>query len=848
MNKLKRVIALGLAAVMTISMAGCSNSKGDGEKVASDPKLAKQYVFRYKDLNVASTENTNVFASRKDGDVLEFLTITYDWSYSGNNQSMSFISMKTDGSDLKTVELDIPKNSSTGDDGSDDDMQIFYGAGPVGEPVKADPIADDPDDEGDYEEGDYFDGDYYDSDYSPENYSYENYYYSNACIAKDGVYATCNHYKESFENGEYQSVNETTVSCWDKNNGSLLFTVPIDMTKYQNEDSYSYLSRIFAMKDGKIGVLVTGDQSGFFVVDKDGAVSDLKKVTADKDIFGKDPNFAEKPDGTLYVTYYGDDWNKMYLRTFDPSNLSFGQEYEVPKMARNSGFYNFAVGADKDIVYSNSEGVYAFNLGDTEVTKIMDYVNSDLATYGIDNILFIDKDHFVASYYDPVEYRPCMSLFSYVKPEDIQDKKVLVYAGIWVDSDTKAQIIRFNKKSTDYRITIIDYDQYNSEDDYTAGYTKLNNDLIAGNIPDIIQLNGSMPVDSYVSKGLLADIDKLIQADPELSKLEYMDNVFEAFRVKGVLYRVVPSFNIRTWIGKKSLVGDRTSWNMADVKQAANKLVGDKSIFGLGMTREAFMENIMDYCGHDFVDLNTGKCSFDSQNFIDLLEYAKTLPTNEESDKGYDEEYWEHYWENYQSQYRENRTLLMELWLSDTYSVKYNVNGMIGEEVAFIGFPTESGSGSFVDADVTYAISAKSDNQEGAWEFLKLFLSEEYQMDDGNKYGYRSGFSVLKKLVRDQVNQTTERSYDIDENGEKIYYDDYYWINDEQFVIQPFTQAQADELFNFISGVKNSSYRDENIAKIISEEVQAFYSGSKSAKDAANMIQNRVQLYVQENR
>lgn len=841
MNKLKRVLAIGLAAIMTISMAACSNTKDDGDgaggkggkggSVAADPSLAKQYVFRYQDLDVASGDNTNIQAFRKNGDVLEILTMTYSWGPSGQDQSMSFITMKTDGSVVKTVDLSIPKSSSMGSD--DGEMQLFEGVGPMGEPVRPDPIAVDPD----------FEGEYYSDDYS-----YENFYYSQACLTNDGIYALCNHWKEAFIDGAYDSVNEMTITCWDRNDGSIRFNVPFDMSKYQNEDSYSYLSRMISMKDGQIGMIMSGDQNGIIIMDKNGSCSDLKKISADKDIFSKDPSFAEKSDGTLLVAYYSDDWSKMYLRSFDPSNLSFGTEYEVPKAARNSGFYNFTSDSEGNVIYANSEGVFKFNLGDTEVTKIMDYVNSDLATYSLDNLSFIDKEHFVATYYDPVDYHSCMALFTYVKPEDIQDKKVLVYAGIWVNSDVKAQIIRYNKKSTDYRITIIDYDQYNTDDDYTAGYTKLNNDLIAGNIPDIIQLDGSMPVESYVSKGMLADIDKMIQADPELSKQEYMDNVFDAFRVNGVLYRVVPSFNVRTWIGKKSMIGDRTSWTMADVKQVANKLVGDKSIFGLGMTRESFMDDIMDYCGHDFVDVNTGKCNFDSQNFIDLLEYAKTLPTNEESEKGYDDDYWEHYWETYQSQYRENRSLLMELYLSDTYNLKYNVNGMMGEEVSFIGFPTESGSGSFVDADVTFAISAKSKNQDGAWEFLKFFLSEEYQVNADSKYGYRNGFPILKKMVREQVNQTTEKSYWMDENGEKVYYDDTFWINDEEFKINPFTQAQADEVFNFICGVKNSSYRDENIAKIISEEVQAFYSGSKSAKDTANMIQNRAQLYVQENR
>ncbi len=41
---------------------------------------------------------------------------------------------------------------------------------------------------------------------------------------------------------------------------------------------------------------------------------------------------------------------------------------------------------------------------------------------------------------------------------------------------------------------------------------------------------------------------------------------------------------------------------------------------------------------------------------------------------------------------------------------------------------------------------------------------------------------------------------------------------------------------------------DEQIMNIISEETGAFFEGQKRAKDAADIIQNRVQIYVNENR
>ena len=836
----KRALALGMVFVMTLGAAGCNNGKGGdantpGGKngVAADPSLAKQYVYRCQDIDLGiDSSEMNITASRKAGDRVEFLIQSYDYSENGSGQKLQFVSVNDDGGDVKKTELkafSFGEGAGSGESTSDGSSDTATGKIVTDSVILPAPA--------DAEVGE-------DGEWS-EDYEVENTYYQSACLSEDAIYAVATYNKSTSKNGVYENVNKTYVCSWDKE-GKQLFSADYDMQKYQNDDTYSYISRMISMGDGKIALIMSGDQNGMAYVGKDGSVSEVKPFSGDKDVFSKDPAIAERPDGKLLVSYYSDDWTKQYLTVFDPATGNFGEEYSIPDSARYNGFYSFSAGIDKDVLFSSNEGVFGFNLGDKEATKIMDFVNSDLSTYSVNSIVPIDANNFVASYQDTVNYNTILAKFTYVKPEDIQDKKVLVFAGVYVDTNVKSQIIRFNKKDSEYRITIHDYSQYNTEDDYSAGFTKLNNDLIAGNVPDILALSEGMPVDSFINKGLFVDIGELIQNDPELSKLDYMENVFEAYKVNGKLYRVIPSFVLRTWIGKKSLVGDRASWTMNDVRQAAEQLNGDKSIFGMNMTRDNFLSVVMNYIGNDFFDVDTGKCNFDSKNFTEILEYAKTLPQSQDS--GYDEEYWQHYWETYQTQYRENRTLLMELYLSDFESMRYNVNGMMGEDVSYIGFPSDNGTGSVITLYNSYAIYAKSSNQDGAWKFLRTYLTEDYQKNEDYKYGYTGGLPVLKSLVRELVDKTMEKPYWTDENGEKHEYDDTFYINDQEIILQPFTKAQADTLYDFVCNVKTPSYYDENVMKIISEEVASFFSGSKSASDVANMIQNRVQLYVNENK
>ena len=139
-------------------------------------------------------------------------------------------------------------------------------------------------------------------------------------------------------------------------------------------------------------------------------------------------------------------------------------------------------------------------------------------------------------------------------------------------------------------------------------------------------------------------------------------------------------------------------------------------------------------------------------------------------------------------------------------------------------------------------ISAKSSCIEGAWEFARYFLTEEYQ-NSGEQYG----LSVLKSVFEEKAYLATEKPYWTDENGEKIEYDNTFWINDEEMVIEQFTKEQVNQIIEFVYSVDKGYYYNTDVQNIIMEESEAYFSGQKSAEDVAKIIQSRVQIYVDEN-
>ena len=410
-------------------------------------------------------------------------------------------------------------------------------------------------------------------------------------------------------------------------------------------------------------------------------------------------------------------------------------------------------------------------------------------------------------------------------------------AGNYINSSYKQRVIEFNRSNEEYRIVLKEYDSYNSYDDYNAGYTQLNNDIVAGGMPDILLADASLPVDNYVAKGLLADISKLISEDEELSQTEFLQNVWDAYSVNGKLYYVIPRFAVVTMAAKTELVGDGSDWSMEKLKSVLAGMGENAQAIG-EVTRNDFMNLAMQFCGSDFIDVETGKCNFNSDDFIAMMEFAKTLPEEINWDDISND-----YWSSYEAQYRDNKTLLMQLYVSDFSNLGYQLNGYLGGEFTLVGFPTQTGNGAYINAYDTMVLSAKSSVLDGAWEFVRYYLTDEYQ--ENLSYG----LPVNKKIFQEKSEQATKRpTYTDWATKEEIEYDQTMYINGEEIVIPPLSEEQLKQLLDYMETVNTKHYYNESVLNIINEEMGSFYSGQKSAADAAAVIQSRVQIYVDESR
>lgn len=827
-RKMKQWLSLMLVVLMVLGTAACGKDGGEGGNSGSgsgsgggkknpNSQLAKQYVYSYEEIKVPQEDNSNIQGmSYVDGRVY----LIWDVYYYNDSNTVGAVTDDTDG----TAVGEVPGAR----------YQVAAGAAynvaaavsvPMEEPAEDQYV---PPTHVNKVMSFNLDG----SDMQTcelENVLPEtgNSWFNQMEVGQDGnVYAVLEEYVNDYSDPD-NPIYEDNMSLitWD-GEGKVRWKTPLNLD--MAEGDYMYLNDMAVMEDGSVMALMGGSSYTMLTIDSTGNITANRKL----EDLGNFYSSLLMDDGKVMILTTNEEWTKIFYSEFDPATGTSTEKVELPgSLMYNNSLNGFV---DGKLMMSNDTGISACNVQTGEVEQLMSMINSDLSATYLSNICFIDQDHFLATYYDD-DYEYVVASFTHVPPEDIPDKTVLVMGCMGLNSNIRRRVVEFNKTSELYRITVKDYSQYRTMDDYYAGYTQLNNDIISGSMPDILLPDNQLPVENYISKGLIADIGALIEKDEELSQKEFLTNVFDAYSVDGKLYYVVPSFTITTMVGKKSLVGDRTGWTAEEFNEVLAGLPEGTTAYG-EMTRSDYLRYAMGFGGSQFVNAETGECFFDSQDFINVLEYASTLPEEIKYDENYD-------WTLYQNQYRENRTLLMTTTLYDVRTINSRKVSEFGEDISFVGFPNAERNGSVLEGYNVFVLSSQSTSLDGAWEFVRYYLTDEY-LDSDEPWGIPVGKSQLDEMAK----EATERPYWLNDDGSKEYYDETYWVNDEEVVIPPMTQEEADQVVAFICSVNRLSYDNDDILNIITEEAEPFFQGQKSAQDVAGIIQSRAVVFINENR
>lgn len=411
-------------------------------------------------------------------------------------------------------------------------------------------------------------------------------------------------------------------------------------------------------------------------------------------------------------------------------------------------------------------------------------------------------------------------------------------------SDGKDLIETFNDMNNGYKIITVDYGDYFNGADEQASQAwvdkdqELTLDVMRGNVVDIIPnvFNDRGKYISLAEKGAFADLNTFIENDSEVNDGMLFSRVLETTEINNQLTFMPLSFSIETLTGKTKYVGSKENWTMEDLMKQWESLNGEVD-FSYKNTKNIVYYTLLRNCLNSFIDYKKAECYFDSEEFIEILDFINTFEDNPPY--------------KMEDNYSDNVFIKDEtiLGFESYHNVLWNADN---DDITFVGYPSDSGAGAMLDiSERQIAISTMSspEKQQGAWEFIKLLISEEYQ-------------SAITKSQEYTINGTHYSTPD--ECGFPINYNVFQKQGKEQYInegkenliempgVQPIDigylkKSEYDRLVDYINNITVSTSLIENeLRDIIEDEIFAVFAGELTSREAADNIQNRASILVSE--
>jgi len=419
------------------------------------------------------------------------------------------------------------------------------------------------------------------------------------------------------------------------------------------------------------------------------------------------------------------------------------------------------------------------------------------------------------------------------------EKTVLTLATFDIEN-IRNRVAFFNNSNSNYYIEIIDYNEnrgievYDPNEvgsgfDYYSGLTRLNTEIIAGNVPDLLDLS-FLPYYQYASSGLLEDIYPFIDSDPEFNRSDLIEGAFRASEIDGKLYQLFPTFGINTIAGHPSVLGSGMGWSLNELRDVLAFHPNADMPIGRGYTatKTEFLREIITHNIEEYIDWGNSSVSFDTDNFVAVLEFVnETFPA--EPIMGDDSN-------TSDILFATGRQIMEVMTIYDLRNYQYH-KAMFGGDIVFKGFPGKNEGSHSIRGVAGIGITSVAKDKVGAWQFLRSLLDVDYQLSFYN--GFPTNRTAFDVYIQKWVTESNESNEVITDpiNGEVL------------FELQPISQEDINNFMILIDSLSVTTARttlDNAFWNVLFECADDFFSGRNTSQDAARIMQNRVEKYVSE--
>ena len=494
-------------------------------------------------------------------------------------------------------------------------------------------------------------------------------------------------------------------------------------------------------------------------------------------------------------------------------NINSGKRKLITNLP-SSNFTSYAEGQDAQMIYYQTpDGIWEYDQKENALNRILSYEDSFLnERYAYLAYQRTDGDWCIL-----YENNQDSSLWNFIRLSKSEDDAIarneLTYAVVGPKDVFMNDAIEFNLTQDQVKVVVKNYESID----------QLLMDVISGNIPDLVNLDGMEVYPALKEKDMLEDLGVYLQQDEKLSREDFLPKALEIYENDGRLHAIPYGVVISAMIGDERYLGNREGWNLSQFKEFLESLPDQEMAASGCINQEILYELCYQYLDH-FVDTRQNTCDFHTEEFFELLEFTSFFSNYDGSSDFY---------EKMIGNILDGESILMFIQIGDFEEYELWRTLFPGKG-RIIGFPSEDGNGVCIEAGaIAPAMTKACKQKEAAWEFIKFIATKEKNPYYTNIFpSYKSMLNVVFEEARDHADAKKS--------------DMHFSYGAREIDIPYASLSEIGALQELLYSGEAVKGGDEKIIEIICEEAAAYFAGGRSAEKVAELIQNRVELYLSE--
>ena len=506
------------------------------------------------------------------------------------------------------------------------------------------------------------------------------------------------------------------------------------------------------------------------------------------------------PDGSVILLVGKAETMTTDLIWYDVSSMK-------PQVLQTLGEYrieNACIAESGMLYYIASSRVFAWNITTGEQTKLFDCMFHNIESGQLDATTVVSENKIAL--YSTTFGKTAVYVFSDEEVQVEENDISMVFLAS-PDNYLKLTAASYSRMHPDMPVTIT-----GSTEEKQAYHDRVMADLVSGKGPDLLWVDVE-DMQILYEKGAIQPLEDLVS---EQTREQIFSGILASGSIDGKLMGLYFDSMPHAFLVNKELL-DKDNWELADLNAVASKnpqmqgLMTSVFDYGEGVVLSLLALNDLGNC--PYIDWSGNKSNFNCEEFIELLNHLKQYGGSKSGKL---------------KQVCEGDYLSYMLYIEIKDLVEYSqVMAQCEDSCLLLGYPGSGKSMGWWQDRSFLVVNAASDKKKEIGEFIEYAFSRAAQKE-----------CTLGSVRRDAISSQVyvheyfgyyaygpgARELEVKENGE-TYLEDYLLFLD-----------RCAPLPRSYKAVEN----------IVLDEVDLFFSGSYTAEQAAERIDNRVQLYLDE--